>query len=115
MKFHRLDTLGRRNHKATFERKSTTSVDSFGQETVTWSTVVSGWWAEVITASQKENLRGRTVAEDTVLVLYGDAKAVSSITTTDRCILNGETYGIAACYDQSGCGRDYRIELKRSE
>ena len=106
--------VGYRNHRATFMSPVKT-LDSIGQEQVTWATSVESWPCEVLTTVSGEVIRGRQTRTNTTKVLYGNYSAVKSVTTDMQCIISGVTYNVNSVMEQGGNQFEMRIELKESK
>ncbi len=110
--------IGHRNYKALIESPPT-ALDEYGQRSYTtgaWTTVISGWWCELVDLGGGEILDGVQTKESTQKVAIGDLPAVrGSINSQCRCTINGVVYGIVATRDVSGDNKTIRIELKATE
>ena len=107
--------VGHRNFSAHIESPPT-AVDDYGQRNYTtgsWTTVISGWWCELVDLGGGEILDGTETKSGTTKVAIGDSPAVKGLVTTDcRVTIDGEVYGITAVRDVAGDNRTIRIELK---
>lgn len=106
--------VGYRNHTATFQSPVRT-LDSIGQEEITWTPFVQGWYCEMLTTASGEVIRGRQTRTNTTKVLFGNYSAVKSVTTDMQCVISGRTYGVNSVMEQGGNQFEMRIELKESE
>ena len=50
--------------------------------------------------------------EKTTHVAYGEFFGTGSLTTKDRCVIDGKNYGISAIIDSDGLQMERRIELR---
>ena len=105
---------GHRNHFATFNSKQAT-IDSIGQQDITWTEFFPDWPCEIKTVSEGERIAGRQTRTNTTKVLFGDFLAVQDVTTEMQCVIDGSTYNVNAVMDQTGDRHEMRIELKESK
>ena len=107
--------IGRRNHRALIESPPLT-LDEYGQRSYTtgsWTTVIDGWWCELVDLGGGEILDGVQTKEHTEKVAIGDSPAVKGqINSSCRCTIDGVEYGIVAVRDVAGDNRSIRVELK---
>jgi len=107
--------VGHRNYKALIESPPTT-LDEYGQRsyaTGTWTTVVSGWWCELVDLGGGEVLDGAQTKESTQKVAIGDLPAVRGLVNTEcRVTIDNKVYGVTAVRDVAGDNRTVRVELK---
>lgn len=107
--------VGYRNHVALIESPPVT-LDEYGQRsygTGTWTTVIDGWWCELVDVGGGEILDGVQTKESTQKVAIGDSPAVSgSVTSECRATIDGVVYGINAVRDIAGSNRTIRLELR---
>ena len=107
--------IGHRNHKALIESPPT-ALDEYGQRSYTtgsWTTVIDGWWCELVDLGGGEILDGVQTKESTQKVAIGDSPAVSgSINTQCRVTIDGTVYGVTAVRDISGDRRTIRVEMR---
>ena len=110
--------IGHRNNKALIESPPT-ALDEYGQRSYTtgsWTTVIDGWWCELVDLGGGEILDGVQTKESTQKVAIGDLPAVrGTINTQCRCTINGTVYGVTAVRDVSGDHKTVRVELKATE
>jgi len=110
--------IGHRNHKALIESPPT-SLDEYGQRSYTtgsWTTVISGWWCELVDLGGGEILDGVQTKESTQKVAIGDLPAISGqIDSKCRCTINGVVYGVVAVRDVAGDNKTVRVELRSAE
>ena len=110
--------VGHRNHLADIQAPPT-SVDEYGQISYsdgTWTSVVSGWWCELVDVGGGEILDGVQTKETTTKVATGDSSAVKGLVTPKcRVVIGGKIYGVTAVRDISGDNMVTRIELKAAE
>jgi hypothetical protein len=110
--------IGHRNNKALIESPPT-ALDEYGQRAYTtgsWTTVIDGWWCELVDLGGGEILDGVQTKESTQKVAIGDAPAViGSINTNCRCTINGVVYGITAVRDISGDHKTIRVEMRATK
>lgn len=105
--------VGYRNHTATFNSPVKT-LDSIGQEEITWTLSVQGWYCELLTVSSGEVVRGRQTRTNTTKVLFGNYSAVKDVDTSMQCVISGKVYNVNSVIDQGGNQFEMRIELKES-
>lgn len=107
--------IGMRRWTASFTRHDG-SIDSYGQPTYKndsdWDVVTQAWPCELITTVGGEIVRGRMTHEKTTHVAYGEFFGTGSLTTKDRCVIDGKNYGISAIIDSDGLQMERRIELR---
>ena len=107
--------IGRRNYKALIESPPT-ALDEYGQRSYTtgsWTTVIDGWWCELVDLGGGEILDGVQTKESTQKVAIGDSPAVKGqINAQCRATIDGVVYGIVAVRDVAGDNRSVRVELK---
>lgn len=107
--------IGHRNYLADIQSPPT-SVDEYGQVSYTsgeWTTVMSGWWCELLDLGGGEVLDGTETNTLTIKVAIGDKTSVNGLVNPKcRCIIDGVTYGITAVRDIAGDNFTLRVELK---
>lgn len=107
--------VGHRNYRALIESPPTT-LDEYGQRsyaTGSWTTVIDGWWCELVDLGGGEIIDGVQTKESTTKVAIGDAPAVKGIVGSHcRMTIDSVVYGIVAVRDVAGDNRTIRIELK---
>lgn len=105
--------IGHRNYQADIEAPPT-ALDGFGQIDYSqgWTTRVSGWFCELISAAGGYDAYGEMVSSTTSDVIVGDYEHASSATVEDRVLIDGKYYTVVAVRDVSGDKRELRIELK---
>ncbi len=108
--------VGYRIHSATFQRHNG-NVDGNGTPTYNlpndWAATAGPWPCELVTATGGEVLRGKQVSARTTHVAFGERFGSQTVTTMDRAVIGGESYGIVAVIDSDGMNRESRIELRR--
>ncbi len=106
--------VGHRNFVAAFDAPPS-AVDEYGHINLAsgnWQEVVSHWYCEVIDAGGNEVIDGFQTRATTTKVITGDPSAVTQVTESHRCRIDGVIYGITAIRDVSGDNRTKRIELR---
>lgn len=79
----------------------------------TWETIVEDWPCELIDVSGGEIIYGFATNTRTEKVAIGDAPAINGrVTTKERVVIDGKTYGIVAVRDVSGDRRTLRLEIR---
>lgn len=110
--------IGHRNNLAVIESPPT-SLDEYGQRsysTGSWTTVIDGWWCELVDLGGGEILDGVQTKESTQKVAIGDSPAVKGLIDSQcRCTIDGVVYGITAVRDVSGDSKTIRVELRAAE
>ena len=110
--------IGHRNNLATIESPPT-SLDEYGQRSYTtgsWTTVIDGWWCELVDLGGGEILDGVQTKESTQKVAIGDSPAIQgTVNTQCRCTIDGTVYGIVAVRDVSGDNKTLRVELRSTD
>ena len=110
--------IGHRNYKALIESPPT-ALDEYGQRSYTtgsWTTVIDGWWCELVDLGGGEILDGVQTKESTQKVAIGDSPAVKGLITPQcRCTIGGVVYGVVAVRDVSGDNKSVRVELRAAD
>lgn len=110
--FRRL-RVGHRNYRADIQAPPA-ALDNFGQVDYSqgWTTKVSQWYCELISAAGGFDNWGEMVSSTTDSVIVGDYDHAKTATPEDRVLIDGKYYTIVAVRDVSGDKRELRIELK---
>ena len=107
--------IGMRRWNAVFWRHDGT-LDDYGQPTYDidndWAVTGGTWPLELVSTVGGEVLRGRQVNEKTTHVAFGEFFGTSGIVVTDRCVINGNRYGITNMSDSDGLQTERRVELR---
>lgn len=107
--------IGHRNYKALIESPPAAE-DAYGQVTYSsgsWTTVIDGWWCELVDLGGGEILDGVQTKTSTQKVAIGDSPAVKGLVHTKcRLTIDGKVYGIVAVRDVSGDNKTLRVELR---
>jgi hypothetical protein len=110
--------IGRRNYQALIESPPT-ALDEYGQRSYTtgsWTTVIDGWWCELVDLGGGEILDGVQTKESTQKVAIGDSPAIKgSINSQCRATIDGVVYGIVSVRDVAGDNRSLRVEMRATE
>jgi SPP1 family predicted phage head-tail adaptor len=92
--------------------EATESQDDAGQPIRTWSTLVDRLPAEVRPVAGGEVVRGRQVAAETTCVF--EIRFRTDITTDQRIVWAGRTFGIVRVHDPYGRRAEIWVEAKEA-